>query len=463
MGKERFLFKVWDIDDDAEVAELRARLTSELQDFAATSGLGRGEARVVLHKYPGRVRTLSVGSSMLERMFEQSLREWAERARDQALPADPAAMIDEIRECERLKCVLEGRQARLAAALPDNRGTAHQVALARRESPHRGRQHLGLARILTREMPATCSALVAGHLTEHRATLLARETGCLSREDRAAVDRQVAGDPERLEGLGDRQLVAEARTLAYELDPASFVTRRRQAEADRCVTLRPAPDCMAYVTALLPVAQGVAVWATLRRLADSARAAGDPRGRGQVMADSLVAAVLGHTGSTQAPPVPVAVNLLVSDAVLLGTAEEAAHLDGFGPIPAELAREMAADPKAKKTLRRVYANPQGRIVAMDSHTRCFTGNLAKLIKLRDRTCRTPWCNAPIRHLDHRQRRADHGPTSAANADGLCEACNYAKETPGWQVTPGPDPEIRVVTTPTGHTYRSRAPNPGHAA
>lgn len=216
---------------------------------------------------------------------------------------------------------------------------------------------------------------------------------------------------------------------------------------------------MAYLTALLPVAQGVAVWATLSRVADSARAAGDDRGRGQVMADSLVAAVLGHPGDTQAPPVPVAVNLLVYDRVLFGTAEDAAHLDDFGPVPAELAREMAADPTAKKTLRRVYANPQGRIVAMDSHARCFTGTLATLIKLRDRTCRTPWCNAPIRHLDHRLRRADGGPTHVANADGLCEAGNHAKETTGWHVTPGPDPQTRIVTTPTGHTYRSRAPTP----
>jgi hypothetical protein len=45
-------------------------------------------------------------------------------------------------------------QARAGVA-PDQqgRGVAAQVALARRESPHRGQQHLGLARVLTREMP----------------------------------------------------------------------------------------------------------------------------------------------------------------------------------------------------------------------------------------------------------------------------------------------------------------------
>ena len=54
-------------------------------------------------------------------------------------------------------------QARAGVA-PDQqgRGVAAQVALARRESPHRGQQHLGLARVLTREMPHTLAAFRPG-------------------------------------------------------------------------------------------------------------------------------------------------------------------------------------------------------------------------------------------------------------------------------------------------------------
>jgi 5-methylcytosine-specific restriction endonuclease McrA len=51
--------------------------------------------------------------------------------------------------------------------------------------------------------------------------------------------------------------------------------------------------------------------------------------------------------------------------------------------------------------------------------------------VRDRTCRTPWCDAPIRHVDHVEPAAAGDPTSAENAQGLCEACNYAKQAPGW--------------------------------
>ena len=53
------------------------------------------------------------------------------------------------------------------------------------------------------------------------------------------------------------------KKLAARLDAASVAKRRRRAESERRVTVRPAPDVMTYVTALLPVAQGVAVYAAL--------------------------------------------------------------------------------------------------------------------------------------------------------------------------------------------------------
>ena len=128
-----------------------------------------------------------------------------------------------------------------------------------------------------------------------------RETACLSRQDRAAVDREVAGDPDRLEGMGDREVAAEANKLAYRLDPMSFVERRRKAESERHTTLRPAPDVMTWFTGLLPVKDGVAVHAALSAEADRKRAAGDERSRGQIMADTLVQRILAPTW-----PVPTA-------------------------------------------------------------------------------------------------------------------------------------------------------------
>lgn len=406
------------------------------------------------------------------------VRAWTRALRDAptAVVID-ADRVDLLRALEELACAAAGAQAVVTAdfaasqeesqahagvpAARRGRGLASQVALARRESTHRGQRHLGLAVILSAEMPHTLAALRDGKVTEFRATVMAQETACLSREHRATVDRAIAGDPDAFSAYSDRELLADVRKLAYRLEPGSVVERRRKAESERRVTLRPAPDVMSQLSALLPVAQGVAVYAALLREADRLQAAGDERSRGQLMADTLVARVTGAQSATAGGPpvVPTALNLVVSDRTLLGGDDEPAHLDGFGQVPADLARQLAhdtVDAGLKLWLRRLYASRDGRLVAMDARSRLFPKALAKLIVLRDRLCRTPWCGAPIRHLDHAVDYDSGGSTSIDNGQGLCEACNYAKEAPDWRAGPAPGGAI-VTTTPTGHTYVSFAP------
>ena len=98
-------------------------------------------------------------------------------------------------------------------------------------------------------------ALTAGETSEWRAALVARETACLSRDDRRTVDARLAARRGGIGSLGDAELVAEARRLGYRLDPHAVTDRIGRAHADRRVTLRPAPDTMAALSALLPAAQ----------------------------------------------------------------------------------------------------------------------------------------------------------------------------------------------------------------
>ena len=180
------------------------------------------------------------------------------------------------------------------------------------------------------------------------------------------------------------------------------------------------------------------------------------------MADTLVARVV--SGWADAPGSPgVLINLVVSDDVLLGRSNEPAHVTGCGPIPADLARELTDSDHA--WLRRLYVNPAtGSLVAMDSAARRVPQGLGRLLRLRDQTCRTPWCDAPIRHGDHVKSVDEGGETSAENAQGLCQACNHAKQAHGWQAQPRPGPRHQVeTTTPTGHRYRSTSPPLGRPA
>jgi hypothetical protein len=162
--------------------------------------------------------------------------------------------------------------------------------------------------------------------------------------------------------------------------------------------------------------------------------------------------------------VPVALKVVMSAESLLGADCTPAYVPGCGHVPADVARGLvAAAPEVRSTVQRLFHFPStGALVALERDSERFPAALRQFIATRDQTCRTPWCNAPIRHTDHALRRARGGATSAANGQGLCESCNYAKELPGWRHRPegGPwDPHTVEVTTPTGHRHRSTAPPP----
>ncbi len=251
------------------------------------------------------------------------------------------------------------------------------------------------------------------------------------------------------------------RAVAYRIDAASVMARAAKAEADRRVTLRPAPDTMAYLTALLPVAQAVAAHAALVAAADTARAAADDRGKGQVMADTLVERV---TGQDSADAVPVEVQLVITDQALLDGDGTPAHLTGYGPVPAPWVRDLltrlhhatgpgtagdaAGDAGAQAAsvwLRRLFTHPDtGTLVAMDSTRRTFDGGLRRYLLIRDAgTCRTPWCDAPARHLDHIRDHATADPPPTPTARASACAATTPNSSPA-----SPPPPSAASPTPT---------------
>ena len=399
---------------------------------------------------------------------------------------DGPGKIDQLRGFEDVKSAVAAKQARIAVAydlgvrreqaaagVPSDElgaGVGAEIALARRESPSRGARLLGLGKALV-GMPHTFAALDSGQLNEWRATLMVRETACLSVEDRAAVDEEIAADTGSLAGCGDRSIIAAVRAAAYRRDPHSVTRRASHAVNERTVTLRPAPDTMTRLTALLPVAQGVAVYAALTRHADALKSSGDERPKGAIIADELVERVTG----TRRGYTGIDLQLVMTDRTLFQGDSEPARLTGYGIVPGEWARKAlkgelttdagpvhsADDSGPQVWLRRLYTAPShGELVAMDSKARLFPPGLRRFIHVRDDTCRTPYCDAPIRHHDHIIPWHNDGATTGTNGQGLCEACNHTKEAPGWaaKTVTRPGQRHSVETrTPTGHTYRSKAP------
>ncbi|MCE1179763.1 MAG: 13E12 repeat family protein [Micrococcales bacterium] len=411
---------------------------------------------------------------------------------------------------EALKGAAAGAQARVTAGLVAQRaareealgvpvrqrcvGLGPEVALARRVGPTQGDRFVGLARALVHEMPQTLAHLGAGAISEWTATALVKETAVLSVEHRAEVDGRLA---DVLPDLSTRQAAGRARAIARELDQQALVGRAARAESERRVWLTPRPEGMAVLGALLPLHEGVAAYAALRREAESQRAQGDPdrpgadtvddrgtRGLGQLCADLLVQRV---TGQRQASGVPIEVQLVMLAETLIEGGSEPAQLAAAGlagtgeaTLAAPLARRLldqAEDGDARLWLRRLFTSPDGtRLAGVDRRrTRFYRGVLRSAIRARDQVCRIPYCDSPIRHIDHIATAATGGATSRQNAAGDCERHNHTKELPGWATTiraatgsaatGGADdrnariPPVHafVIRTPTGHEYASLEP------
>ncbi len=337
------------------------------------------------------------------------------------------------------------------------RGIGDQIGLACHVSPFHGSRRLGVARALTFDLPGIHELLAAGRISEATAETVVSETRHLDGEHRRLVDQQLC--TEGIESLSTRRAAALVKRLAYEADRAGYVARGRKARSDRRVGLRPAPDTMSVLTGLLPVEQGVACLAALRRHTDTVVAARDARTRDQIMADTLVERL---TGQATATDVNVEVGIVLPVEALLDPGQGgAAEVTGHGPLPAEIVHDILADTHGRRWWRRLFTTPVG-LVGADPRRRLFDGVLAHLIRVRDGgRCRDPFCDAPIRHIDHIHPHRTGGPTSLANGRGVCARGNYAREMPGWHVELvhdglGRRPHTVRTTTPTGHTYTSRA-------
>ena len=193
---------------------------------------------------------------------------------------------------------------------------------------------------------------------------------------------------------------------------------------------------------------------------------GDARTGGQVRADTLAARITGRDPTdTDADAPPLRVNLVIGIESLFGDGTEPGLIPGLGFLPAALCTDLVrrASAAAKATLRRLFASPEQRaLVAMESTSRHFDGLLAEfLTSATAAPAAPPAATPPSGTTTTSTRAADGGTTTAANGQGLCERCNYLKETPGWTTwTPHPSPDrLHEVHGVTEHLriLRSTAP------
>ncbi|CCQ47925.1 HNH endonuclease family protein [Pseudarthrobacter siccitolerans] len=159
-------------------------------------------------------------------------------------------------------------------------------------------------------------------------------------------------------------------------------------------------------------------------------------------------------------PVPKAdVLVTVPMAALLGQTDEPAHLDGFGPIPASMARELVAN--GASSFYRVLVDPRdGAPLEIGRTNYRLTKAMKKALQLRDGKCTFPGCNNPSldNETDHLQAWQHGGNTGISNLAQLCPKHHHLKHNSRWKPTPATTTEPPGWTSPTGRHYKAEQPD-----
>jgi hypothetical protein len=273
-------------------------------------------------------------------------------------------------------------------------------------------------------------------------------------------------------GQNTSELARATRKAIARLDPDGAEQRHATRKRDRRVELIPLDDAMAELRAYLPATDATRIHRTLSSYARAA-APDDQRTMDQRRADAFTDLLLnrigsggdagaggggrngdghgagGGTGGRRNGGVVVQVTMPAT--MLMGLDQQPGELAGYGPIPAETARMLAAD----ATWRRLLTDPaSGVLLDYGRSTYRPPAALAEFVRARDHRCIFPGCSRPADacDIDHRNPYPD-GPTSAENLGCLCRHHHRLKHESGWSLDRVNG--VYVWTTPTGTEYTSK--------
>jgi Domain of unknown function (DUF222)/HNH endonuclease len=378
-----------------------------------------------------------------------------------------AGRVDLLVALERQQAWLAARQQRVLAAIADHphdaadpadrTGTSwvrEDVACALRLSGITAQSRLHTATDLADRLPRTLRMLDRGAITYLHARALTDAVTALDPKTATEVETRV------LTKAREQTLANFKRSLTHAvqtLDPARIAAQRDHAMTERRVCLTAREDGMAELWALLPAEGAAAVMTAVDALA-SATPADDPRTADQRRADALIdhaIAALHDPLLPRAQGMRPAVQITIALSTLLGCDDQPGELAGHGPIPAPVARHIAADPTG--TWRRLITDPTGRLLDCGTTTYRPPADLARHVIARDQTCTFPGCNRSAHRcdLDHAIPASTGGATNADNLAALCRRHHRAKHEAGWHVTR--HETTSHWTSPTGHRYQSSPP------
>ncbi|MDT0169374.1 DUF222 domain-containing protein [Pseudarthrobacter sp. BRE9] len=336
---------------------------------------------------------------------------------------------------------------------------------------------LAASHAVTKERQLTLSALQSGTITWPHALVMVEETATLDPAGAAALEAQFL-DPDvprpptaaPIGQLPAYRFKAKARNWRERHHAESIEKRHAKGVADRRVEYRPDQDGMAWLSACLPADQAMAGWNRLTALARGMQGPDESRTLTQLKADNFTEAILGRgndsgragaggdgADAAAGPSLGIRAQVLVTVPVfsLLGLTDEPAMLDGYGPIPPSMARELVAN--GGSSFYRVLVDPRdGAPLEIGRTSYRVTKAMKRALQFRDGRCTFPGCNNPSldNEADHLQAWKDGGSTGISNLVQLCPKHHRLKHATSWEATPATKTGPPGWISPTGRTYKA---------
>lgn len=267
-------------------------------------------------------------------------------------------------------------------------------------------------------------------------------------------------------GFAATHTVAETRrkvrdTLA-RLDPAGFAARRAKArEVESGVELRPLPNAMAMVTAVLPSEQAAVCFSAIDSVARDEQCSDPELPIGVRRTEALYnfcvqpLALPDSSAPSDRRALDAHVDLVMTLDAFLGLDDTPADCVGSGPIPAQAARQLLSE-AALVTFRRIIVDgDSGHVLETGTKRYRLSESEREFILLRDRTCRHPGCNQPARRceVDHAVPFDDGGASRADNLGALCTRHHLEKTHAGWNIEDSAADGSCTFVSPLGRRYR----------
>ncbi len=317
---------------------------------------------------------------------------------------------------------------------------------------------IGLAEELTSRLPAVGEALEQGLIDLPRARVLADQTTHLDQaQARQVVDRIIDRAPELTTG----QLRARVRRLCLAIDSETAKKRYEAAVDQRRVVRDATVDAAANLMILnAPPHRADEAYNKIDRIAKGLQRPGETRTIDQLRTDVALDLLCGDSRQERAKGGTVNINVDLD--TLAELAEHPGDLAGYGPVIADIARQVSETHLGSEWRYRVYDPETELPVATGTTRRRPNAAQKREVELRDQTCVFPGCRMPSTQcdLDHIKTWADTGRTSVDQLGPGCRHDHVRRHKYDWTYTPLSNGDY-LWTSRLGlkHTTSGRPPPP----